>query len=250
MSTFPVQIVERAALILTGSEILRAKVQESNLHPLASTLRALGISLERASIIPDDRALIAAEIRSLIRDYDVVFMSGGIGPTHDDVTLEAVADAHGVTAQVHPELRKLLEQVYQERLTAAHLRMGLVPTGADLVSLPEILWPTVVMGKVWILPGVPELFRMKLSVVRAYLRGPQSIVGRAAYTMMDEAELKPLLDEVVRDHPLVSVGSYPKWFDPTYKTKITFDGSNTDDVERALAALLCRLPAGEPQRTE
>jgi molybdopterin-biosynthesis enzyme MoeA-like protein len=106
------------------------------------------------------------------------------------------------------------------------------------------------MKNVWILPGVPEIFRMKLAVVRARVRGPEPFVSRAVFTQLDEAELKPLLDDIVAAHPSVEVGSYPKWFDPSYKTKLTFDGRNAAEVEAATGAFLELLPEGEPQRVE
>jgi molybdopterin-biosynthesis enzyme MoeA-like protein len=128
--------------------------------------------------------------------------------------------------------------------------MALVPEGAELATTADVTWPTVVMRNVWVLPGVPEVFRMKLAVVRAWLSGPDPFVSRSAYTRIEEAELKPLLDRIVAAHPQVEVGSYPKWFDPSYKTKVTFDARDEVHVEAAFASFLALLPTGEPQRTE
>lgn len=243
-------IVTTAAALAIGNELLNGKVQESNLHPLATTLRALGIRLNRTHTIGDDLELIAREVRELSASHDVLFTSGGIGPTHDDVTIAGVAAAFGVAVEHHPELTTMLERTYGDRLTPEHLAMARVPAGARLLGTADIRWPTVVMNNVWILPGVPEIFRMKLAVVRAHLRGAEEFFGRAVFTLLEEAELKPLLDRVVEAHPEVEVGSYPKWFDPTYRTKVTFDGRQADAVQRALEALLALLPEGEPQRLE
>jgi molybdenum cofactor synthesis domain-containing protein len=242
--------VATAAAIAIGNELLSGKVRESNVHYLALTLRALGIKLTRVSVIPDERSLIASEVKELRAEHDVVFTSGGIGPTHDDVTIAAIADAFGVPVDMDPKMRALLERVYGERLTDDHLRMALVPQGAALFETEEVQWPTVVMQNVWILPGVPEIFRMKLAVVRAHLRGPGVFVSRAVFTQLEEAELKPLLDRVVAAHPEIEIGSYPKWFDTTYRTKITFDGAAEDAVGAALADFVSQLPQGEPQRVE
>jgi molybdopterin-biosynthesis enzyme MoeA-like protein len=106
------------------------------------------------------------------------------------------------------------------------------------------------MRNVWLLPGIPEVFRMKLSHVRDRLGGGIPFVSRAVYTKLDEGELKPLLDAVVSMHPEVEVGSYPKWSDPTYRTKLTFDGQETELVGLAVEAFLKLLPAGEPQRID
>jgi molybdenum cofactor synthesis domain-containing protein len=238
------QPTETAALVLVGNELLSGKVQEQNLEPLAATLRALGIRLDRVVVVGDERAAIAEEVRAASARYDVVFTSGGVGPTHDDVTLEGVADGFGVPLESHPHLVALLREVYGERCTDDHLLMARVPTGSELRSSPEVKWPTVVMRNVWVMPGVPELFRMKLSIVRDHLVGPAHIVSRALFTHMEETDLKPLLDRVVARHASVEIGSYPKWFDASYKTKVTFDGVSEAAVTAAHADLLALLPAG------
>jgi molybdenum cofactor synthesis domain-containing protein len=239
-----------AAALLIGNELLSGKVHEANLIELARTLRALGVRLERVVIVPDEIDVIAAEVRQLSSSFDVVFTSGGVGPTHDDVTIDAIAKAFGVAATMDPTTESLLRNAYGDRCTEGHLRMALVPAGAELKTTTEVIWPTVLMKNVWILPGVPEIFRMKLAVVRAWVKGPERFVSKAVFTKMDEAELKPLLDRVVADHASVEVGSYPKWFDATYKTKVTFDSRDADGVQKALDSFLALLPAGEPQRVE
>jgi len=189
-------------------------------------------------------------VRNLSREFDVVFTSGGVGPTHDDVTIDAIAQAFGVAVVMDPTMERLLRNAYGERCTEGHLRMALVPEGATLATTAEIMWPTVVMRNVWVLPGVPEIFRMKLAVVRSLVRGPEPFVSKAVFTTMEEADLKPLLDRVVAEHDGVEVGSYPKWFDPSYKTKITFDARSAEHVQAALTTFLGLLPRGEPQRVE
>jgi molybdenum cofactor synthesis domain-containing protein len=235
-------VVNTAAALLIGNELLSGKVREANLFELAHTLRALGVRLERVVVVSDDVDTIAAEVALLSSQYDVVFTSGGVGPTHDDVTVDAVARAFGVTTHVEPSVAKLLSDAYGEACSEAHLRMALVPEGAQLTSNDEVPWPTVVMRNVWMLPGVPEVFRMKLSVVRSALRGPAPFLSRAVFTRLDETDLKPLLDEVVAAYADVDVGSYPKWFDPSYKTKVTFDAREQERLESALAAFLELIP--------
>lgn len=235
--------VRTAAALLIGNELLSGKTQDKNLVELAGLLRALGIRLERVSMLGDDRQSLAAEIKALATSYDVVFTSGGVGPTHDDVTLEAVADAFGVRPALHPGLQRLLEQVYGERHKDSQLRMALIPEGAELMTSPEVRWPTVVMRNVWLMPGVPELFRMKLVIIRDHLTGPQPIFSRSLYTRLEEPELKAWLDQTVASHGQVEIGSYPQWFDREYKTKITFDGVDRERVASALEHLLGLLPA-------
>jgi molybdenum cofactor synthesis domain-containing protein len=243
-------LVRTAGVVLIGNELLSGKVHESNLVELARTLRAIGVALRRVVMISDEIEEIAREVRLLSAEFDVVFTSGGVGPTHDDVTIEGVARAFGVAAQQDESIAAMLRSAYGQRCSDSHLRMALVPAGSELVVTAEIQWPTPVMKNVWILPGVPEIFRMKLAVVRERLCGPEPFVSRAVFTRIDEADLRPLLDRVVAEHPAVEVGSYPKWFDPDYKTKITFDARSSADVEAATRAFVASLPAGEPQRVE
>jgi molybdenum cofactor synthesis domain-containing protein len=239
--------VHTASALLIGNELLNGKVQEQNLFTLASTLRALGISLCKAVVLGDDVAELARELSELKSRHDLVVTSGGVGPTHDDVTFEAVALAFGVARVPHPTLTALLEAHYGERLMPGHLAMANVPLGAQLLGTSEVVWPTVVLGNVWVFPGVPELFRMKLVVLREHVRGPGPFHSRSVFTKLDEGHLKATLDRVVAANPNVEVGSYPKWFDATYTTKITLDGRDASEVERALQQLLSQLPEGEPQ---
>ena len=239
-----------AAVLLIGNELLSGKVQDENLFVLARTLGQLGIRVRRVITIPDEVDIIAAEVRSLSEKHTVVFTSGGVGPTHDDLTVEGVARAFGVAVVESVAMAAMLRGHYRERCNEAHLRMALIPEGAELTSNADIAWPTIVMRNVWLLPGIPEVFRMKLSHVRERLGGGIPFVSRAVYTKLDEGDLKPLLDAVVSRYPEVEIGSYPKWSDPTYRTKLTFDGQETELVGLAVEAFLKLLPAGEPQRVD
>jgi molybdenum cofactor synthesis domain-containing protein len=243
--------VPTAAALVIGNEILSGKVEEANVAMLARALRGLGVLLRRVVVLLDDVEAIAREVRELSASHDWLFTSGGVGPTHDDVTVEAVARAFGVRVVSSPEMEAMLRAHYGERVTEGHLRMALVPEGAALEVTREITWPTIRMGNTWLLPGIPEVFRMKLDVVTSHLAaalgGGAGYVSHAVYTKMDEGVLKPLLDRVVAEYPDVGVGSYPKWLDPKYKTKITFDGRDDARVRAARDAFVALLPAGEPQ---
>jgi molybdenum cofactor synthesis domain-containing protein len=242
-----------AAALVIGDEILSGKVEEANVGALSRMLRSLGVMLRRVVVVLDDIDTIAREVRELSRTHDWLFTSGGVGPTHDDVTIEAVARAFGVRVVSSPQMEALLRAHYRERCTEGHLRMALVPEGASLEVSDEITWPTIRLGNTWLLPGIPEVFRMKLPVVAGLLarsaRG-MPFVSHAVYVKMDEGELKPLLDRIVAEFPDVSVGSYPKWLDPMYKTKLTFDATDGERVRAAQGAFVALLPGGEPQRVE
>lgn len=243
-----------AAVLVIGNELLSGKVEEANVHVLARALREIGIELRRVVIILDDLDEIAREVKQLSSTHDWLITSGGVGPTHDDVTVLGVARAFGVEVIEDPTLAAMLREHYQERCTAGHLQMALVPAGAALETHESIRWPTIRHRNTWLMPGVPEIFRMKLPVVIAHITKHASdavrFVSHAVFTKMDEGDLRPLLDAVVARFPDVGVGSYPKWQDPTYKTKLTFDGRVPARVLEARDAFIASLPPGEPQRVE
>lgn len=241
-------VASTAAALIVGNELLSGKIQEQNLVELARVLRALGIRLTRCVMVPDDVTVIANEVRSLRASADVVFTSGGVGPTHDDVTIEAVAMAFGVEVIYHPVLEALVRERYGETCTEAHLLMARVPSGARLVSAVDVHWPTTLVENVFVLPGVPEIFRMKLDAVRAHLVGHTPFVSRAVFLKSEEATIKPLLDRVVHQHPTVDVGSYPKGFEPAYNTKVTFDSQDAAAVDLAVEDFVSSCSAGDVVR--
>jgi len=243
-----------AAALVIGNEILSGKVEEANVAALARALRGLGVLLRRVVVVLDDVDIIAREVISLSADHDWLFTSGGVGPTHDDVTIEAVARAFGVRVVSSPDMEGMLRKHYGAGCTEGHLRMALMPEGASLETTADVSWPTIRIRNTWLLPGIPEVFRMKLPVVMAYI-GKQigeghAFVSHAVYAQLDEGVLKPMLDRVVTSFPDVSVGSYPKWHDPTYRTKVTFDGRDEARVGQARDAFIAALPPGEPQRVD
>ncbi len=231
-----------AAALVIGNEILSGKIEEKNVAELARLLRELGIRLVRVVVVADELDVIAKEVAELSRDHDWLFTSGGVGPTHDDVTIEGVARAFGVPVVPAPEMEEMIRAHYRERCTPNHLRMALVPRGATLEVTDEVRWHTVRIKNVWCLPGVPEVFRMKLAVVKAHIGRAPRFVSLSVFTKMDEGELKPLLDRVVEGFPDVEVGSYPKWHDPLYKTQITFDARDEARARSARDAFVATLP--------
>lgn len=243
-------VAHTAALLLIGSELLSGKTQEQNLVELGRVLRGLGIPLTRAVVVPDDLAVVAREVRELREAAGVVFTSGGVGPTHDDITIDAVAEAFAVDVVEHPELVRLVRERYGDQCSPTHLRMARVPQGARLVSVVDIQWPTTLVGNVFVLPGVPEIFRMKLDAVRSHLTGLTPFVSRAVFLKSEEASIKLLLDRVVAEHPDVEVGSYPKWFEPSYSTKVTFDARDESAAERALSAFVASCNPSEVVRIQ
>lgn len=230
-----------AAALVIGNELLSGKIADENVVVLARTLQGIGVRLERVVMVLDDERVIAEEVRALSEAYDVVFTSGGVGPTHDDLTVDAIAAAFDVEVEPSPPMEAMLRQYYGEKITEGHLRMARAPAGARLVSTDAMPWPTVVMENVWILPGVPQIFAMKMEVVASDLGAEDVVHSVALYTLLDEGNLKPMLDRVVADHPDVAIGSYPRWRDPRYRTKVTFDHQARGRCEAAREALRASL---------
>jgi len=234
----------RAAALIIGTEILTGKILDRNLGVLAKTLRQLGVRLERAVTVLDGLDVIASELRVLASRHDWVFTSGGVGPTHDDLTMDAVARAFDREVVVSEQLEGLIRRAYGERLREGHLLMARIPRGARLVSTVEVPWPTVVVENVWVLPGVPEIFALKMKQVVEVLGPSAPFVSVAAFTKLDEGNLKPLLDQVVERFPDVEIGSYPRWTDPVVRTKLTFDGRDATRCTEARDAFVASLPEG------
>jgi len=233
----------RVAILLIGNEILSGKVEEQNAQYLVRELRTLGADVRRIEVVPDDPADIAATVKALAGRFDVVFSSGGVGPTHDDVTLASIATAFGMTMERNAELESLLRRTMGAALHERDLRMADLPSGARLEYGPRPVpgtWPVVVVRNVWVLPGVPSIFRRKFESVRELFRSPP-IFGAAVYSLAPESLIADTLDAVVSAFPDVEIGSYPHLDAVEYRVKITLDGRQEGHVREATHALIERL---------
>jgi FAD synthetase len=230
-----------AGIILVGNEILSGKIEDANAVYLCRELRRLGVDVGKITVIPDEVETIADEVAAAHRAWDAVFTSGGVGPTHDDVTIEGVARALGVAVVRHPHLVDLLRQHYGERLNEAHLKMAEVPEGAELVGVETLRFPTIVMGNVYVLPGVPEIFRQKFDAIRERFRG-DPIHLRNVFVSIGEGTLAAHLNELLRRYPALQLGSYPEFANPEYRVKVTLESRDLGYLETALTVFLQRLP--------
>jgi FAD synthetase len=231
-----------AGILLIGNEILSGKIADANATFLCRELRLLGVDVRRISVIPDEIDLIAGEVAAFSRDFDVVFTSGGVGPTHDDVTMEGVARGLGRAVRRHPILAGLLERHLGNRLTEAHLKMADVPDGAQLVG-ENLRFPSVQVGNVYVLPGVPEIFREKFNALRDRFR-EEPFHLKNVFVSIGEGTLADYLNGLLRDFPVLLLGSYPEFDNPEYRVKVTLESRDRAYVERALDEFLKRLPAG------
>ncbi len=231
-----------AAILVIGNEILSAKVQDENGPFLARELRALGVELRRIETVPDEVPLIVDALRRCLASAHWVFTSGGIGPTHDDVTIAAVAQAFGRGVVHDARTLELLHARLGPSLKPALRRLAEVPEGARVEFHEGFLFPVISLESVIILPGVPSLLREGFLRIRDRFR-VAPIFSRALYFDVGEGTLAEHLDVVVAAFPAVGVGSYPRFDDGPYRVKVTFDGRDEGQVRAACEQLKARLPA-------
>ncbi len=231
-----------AAALIIGNEILSGKTVDTNSPLLARELRDLGVDLLRVLVVPDAEDDIVEGVQALVPRYDLVFTSGGVGPTHDDITFAAVAKALGRKLVRHPELERVIRAHYDVARDVHALRMADVPEGAELVWGEGMRVPVVVVGNAYVLPGVPSIFERKLRSIRERFRA-EPFHLRQVFVTEGEVEIANALFALVAAHPGLLLGSYPVLDDPDHQVKLTLESRDPELVERALADLLARLPA-------
>lgn len=229
-----------AGIIIIGDEILSGKFVEENAAFLIGELRALGVELKRITVVPDDLEDIATTVAESAKRFDHVFTSGGVGPTHDDITMAAIARAFGTTITRHPDLETRVRGYWKDKLADANLRLADVPAGAHLVFGKDSVWPVVAYENVYIMPGVPTLFRRKFVDIRDQFRAAPVTAARV-YTSLEEGELAPHLDAIVAQCLTVKIGSYPRFSEIDFKVLVTLEGALGEDVTAAFTTLVERL---------
>jgi len=208
-----------AALVVIGDEILSGRTQDKNVAQIATWLNDQGIRLAEVRIVPDDQQRIVEAVNALRASHDYLFTTGGIGPTHDDITVDAIAAAFEVPVVIHPEARAILEEFYRGRpggLSEARLRMARVPDGAELLVNPSSGAPGVKLGNVYVLAGVPHIAAAILSELTGKLEGGLPIVSITVGARAAESDVADLLRETEAAHPGVAIGSYPFFKDGRY----------------------------------
>lgn len=237
-----------AGIIVIGDEILSGKFVEENAKFLIVELRALGVDLRRVVFIPDDADDIAATVVDFSARFTHVFTSGGVGPTHDDVTMVAIARAFGTSIVRHAELEQRVRAYWGDKLAEPNLRLADIPDGAELVYGKDQVWPVVAYRNVYILPGVPTLFRRKFVDIRDRFRTEVVTVARV-YIDADEGQIANDLDAVVATHASVKIGSYPRFSEKDFKVIVTLEGRDAVEVAAAFA-LLVQLIGSRVVRSE
>ena len=242
----------RAAVLVVGSEVLSGKVVDENGPFLARRLREIGIELASIHVVPDRMDPIVVALDLVRRRATWVFTSGGVGPTHDDLTLPAVARALGLPMRRDERMVAVLRAMHArhhpgEGLPEVALRMAELPAGTRLLGDPS--FPTPVVENVVMLPGVPSFLRFQFEHVASMLEGePFHLVS--LYLRPGEDRLAEDLDRVARAHPDVEIGSYPRFDDADHRVRVTLEGRARESVRSAAHAVLAALPDGAVVRTE
>jgi len=232
-----------------GNEILSGKVQDSNAYFAARELRKIGVSLQRIITIPDELPIIAQEVTYCSQNFDIVITSGGVGPTHDDVTIEGVARAFGRKLVIHPVLEALIREHFPDRQLEAGLKMAEVPEGSILNEGGGVRFPTVQIENVYVLPGIPQLFESKLSSIKGRFATDVYFI-RTIYSSAHEGVLAEHLNACMREFPELMLGSYPRIGHPEYRVKLTLESKDQAYLERAFAHLMNLLPGDAVVKTE
>ena len=228
-------MMKTAAILVIGDEILSGKFREENAAFAITEFRKAGISLLKVIVLTDDLDDIADEVSRASQRYDLVITSGGIGPTHDDMTLEGVARAFGEDLVQNDDLTQAVLG-FGWTLTDAVLRMVTIPTSSTLNWLDGLRYPVVQVHNVTILPGVPEIFRKKLSRLIPQWAGTALLTERV-YVTEYESEIAQRLSEIDLRFPSVSIGSYPRFGETEYRVVITFESSDSDALGKAVSAV-------------
>jgi molybdenum cofactor synthesis domain-containing protein len=231
-----------AALAVIGDEILSGRTQDRNVAQVATWLNEQGIRLAEARMVPDVQERIVEAVNDLRANHDYLFTTGGIGPTHDDITVDAIAAAFGVPVVIDPEARAILEEYYRDRpggLNQARLRMARVPEGAELIPNPSSGAPGVKLSNVYILAGVPHIAASMLAALTGKLEGGRPVVSVTVGARAAESEVADLLRKTEQAHPGVAIGSYPFFKDGRYGANFVIrseDGALAQECGEALAA--------------
>ncbi|HEX4738944.1 MAG TPA: molybdopterin-binding protein [Allosphingosinicella sp.] len=234
-----------AGLLVIGDEILSGRTQDRNIAQIGAWLNLQGIRLNEVRVVPDVIPRIAEAVNALRAENDYLFTTGGIGPTHDDVTVDAIAAALGVPAVVHPRARAILEAYYESRggVTEARLRMARVPEGAELIENRMSGAPGIRIGNIFILAGVPHIATIMLEALSGTLEGGKPLLSRTIGSWTPESEVADILREVEARHHQCQIGSYPFFRDGKVGADFVIRSTDEAALDACVEDLVASLEA-------
>jgi molybdenum cofactor synthesis domain-containing protein len=246
----PAPTIVTACVVIIGNEILSGRTQDANLTFLAQGLNDIGVRLREARVIADDTPTIVGTVNEVRRKFDYVFTTGGIGPTHDDITAPSIAEAFGVPLILHPEARRILESHYPPGgLNEARLRMAQVPEGASLLPNPISRAPGFRIGNVFVLPGVPQIMQAIFNELKHRLKGGAKVFSRSISCTMGEGTIAKDLAALQARYADLEIGSYPYFRRSDFGVTLVVRGTERGRIAAAVEELkaLIRTLGGDPQ---
>ncbi len=233
-----------AAVLVIGDEILSGRTKEKNSGTIADHLTAIGINLREVRIVPDDETEIVDAVNALRARFHYVFTTGGIGPTHDDITADAIAKAFGVPIDVDPRAVAMMRERYRDTdLTPARMRMARIPEGAELIENPVSRAPGFMIGNVIVMAGVPRIMEAMLAEVTPSLRTGPRLMSVTIFVPSPESAVAPPLSETQKAFPDVRMGSYPHFEDGRPSVQLVLRAADGERLEDACRSLEARLSA-------
>ncbi|USA61651.1 molybdopterin-binding protein [Qipengyuania citrea] len=229
-----------AGLVIIGDEILSGRTHDKNIAQIASWLQVQGIRLAEVRVVPDVMERIVEAVNALREGNDYLFTTGGIGPTHDDITVDAVAQALGVNVVVHPQARAILEKYYSDKpggLTDARLRMARVPEGADLIPNRMSGAPGIKIGNVHLMAGVPHITAGMLDALTGTLEGGAPLLSETVGCWTPESEVADILRQVEKAHEHCQIGSYPFFRDGRVGANFVVRSTSAQELKSCVDSL-------------
>ncbi|MBX7458169.1 competence/damage-inducible protein A [Qipengyuania sp. 1NDH17] len=228
-----------AGLVVIGDEILSGRTHDKNIAQVASWLQVQGIRLSEVRVVPDVTARIVEAVNALREAYDYLFTTGGIGPTHDDISVDAVSEALGVPVIVHPEARAILEKYYADKggLNEGRLRMARTPEGAELIPNRMSGAPGIRIGNVHMMAGVPHITAGMLDALTGTLEGGAPLISETVGGFIPESEVSTLLRDVEKAHENCQIGSYPFFKEGKVGANFVIRSTDRAELDACLAAL-------------
>ena len=230
-----------AGIVIIGNEVLSGKTQDINSHFFCTELRRLGVEVQKISTIQDEIELIGAEVATFSGRYDYVFTSGGVGPTHDDVTIDGIARGFGLKVVCHPDIERRMRQRFGGDVNEARLRMANVPEGAKLLATEALFAPIVNIHNVYIFPGIPSILQERFHSIKEMFRDAPYYL-KNVYVRYGEGVIAEMLNDLLAKFPQLMLGSYPVLDLPDYKVKVTLESKDQSYLEKALKVFVASLP--------
>jgi FAD synthetase len=238
-----------AGIVIIGNEVLSGKTHDINSYFFCTELRQLGVEVKKISTIEDIVELIGQEVSQFSKQFDFVFTSGGVGPTHDDVTIDGIAHGFGLKVVRHPDIEKRMYQRLGADVNEARLRMANVPEGAELLATQALFAPIIKIHNVYIFPGIPKILQERFHAIKETFRDTPYFL-KNVFVKYGEGIIAAPMNDLVAKFPELMLGSYPVLDVPEYKVKVTFESKDAQYLDQALQTFLAALPKDAVHRID